>query len=132
MWNTADKLLDAETEGASKGRGMPCSAGKPTEQAQWETCEIHDMEGLYGDDIRIRCHRFLAQATGPRGTYTAGASRGFYCPDWDPEPEYAGNQLEALVGQLVREGWELAELPRTEWWRLRFRRRIRAGRPATP
>ena len=101
-------------------------------QTQWETCEIHDAEGFYGDDYGVRCHWFHARANGPSGTYTAGKSAGFYCPDWTPEPEHAGRQLEALTQQLTGEGWEPVDERGIHWWSLRFRRRARAGLMAAP
>ena len=101
-------------------------------QTQWETCEILDAEGLWGDGSWVRCHWFEARVTGPSGTYVAGKSPGFYCPDWVPEPEYAGKQLGALVGQLITEGWNQAGGQGANWWTLRFRRRVTAGKTAAP
>ncbi len=100
---------------------------KPATETEWETCEIQEVEGLCSDDRLVRCHWFQANATGPVGRYTAGRSGGFYCPTWAPEPEYSARQLQALVSQLVAEGWEAAGLQGTGWWRLTFRRPLAAS-----
>jgi hypothetical protein len=128
MWGTDDteRLPD-------RGRGRP-SWSRPhrpselLERSRWETCEIHDAEGIRGDHYKVRCHWFQALASGPYGTYTAGTSEGFYCPNWAPEPEYAAGQLAALAGVLKRAGWQPLDSRGSEWWSLRFRRRVRADR----
>jgi hypothetical protein len=109
------------------GSGRLHRSGRLASQTQWETCEIDDAEGFRANDFLVRGHWFQACASGPNGRYTVATSPGFYCPSWAPEPEYAERHLVALTSQLIAEGWELADRRGTDWWSLRFRRRVRAN-----
>jgi len=127
VMNAGDRMHPSGRRKLRTSTGRLQLSGRLTGQTQWETCEIDDAEGFHADNRWARCHWFAARADGPRGRYTAAISPGFYCPNWAPEREYAERQLAALTGQLIAEGWELSDRRGTDWWRLRFRRRVRVN-----
>jgi hypothetical protein len=110
--------------------GQPQKPPVRIRMPRWETCEILVSDGIDGECGMLWYHHFWARATGLQGDYCAGRSAGFYRPDWEPQPEHAARQHEALVWQLLKEGWEPTGECGRKWWVARFRRGIRATPPA--
>ncbi len=104
--------------------GAPERRSVPVREAKWETCEIHDAEGIRARNGYVRCHWFQARASGPRGPYLAAESASFYCPDFAPDAGYAASQHAALVAHLIADGWEQTDECGRGWWSLKFRRPV--------
>jgi ribosomal protein L40E len=98
--------------------------------ARWETCEIVCTQ-LPAASKGGREWEFRAEATGPRGKFTASAS---YVSTVNPhlsqesmtkdKSNYVRHVLSSLMRALVQDGWEPLDLLGAHWYSYRFRRRL--------
>jgi hypothetical protein len=117
--------------------GTPQKSSVQADELKWETCEIvwkmtSGALGLILGPIAGVKGYFWAKAIGPSGVYVAGKSQTIWVGNF-----YTGGPLprernqahfaahNALVAQLVNDGWEPTGDKGAEWWSNRFRRRVK-------
>jgi hypothetical protein len=99
------------------------------QDAVWEYCQI-EKQGFSRFERGGITQRtwFSAEAIGPRGTHSAGESRGLYYARLQQViNRVRGDEeevLQGLVDKLLAEGWEKLPEQGEEWYQLRFRRRL--------
>jgi predicted nucleic acid-binding Zn ribbon protein len=104
-----------------------------TTEEQWEYCEIIDevvkKVGIFEDSII----RFWTKAIGPNGSYSAGTTENLASNANGPAFSFYGKKhyqeqskhVDALVAQLLRDGWVITQTDSERWWNYKFRRKVR-------
>lgn len=110
--------------------GKPQKPGLPIDEPKWETCEIDfEWNGLFGKQFLV------AKAISPNGGYEAvriqlqkRMSHYEVRPSDEfpiPYPQKSTREtFEALVSQLMRDGWEPTSQGHL-WYARQFRRRVK-------
>jgi len=89
------------------------SAPSVATSIQWEYCEIIEYSGFTGK-------KFIARATGPRGSYEVAKTHAFR--NFDSGLVNSQN-ISLLVQKIVGLGWE-AQTSGSNWYSYRFRRQV--------
>jgi len=100
------------------------------EELKWETCEIvwEEVSASFGGLGRITGY-FWAKAIGPNGVYESGRTQFFKIKGvWSPDSTYKEDVAvhNALISQLVKDGWEPTTERGSTWWSHKFRRKAMA------
>jgi hypothetical protein len=91
---------------------------------RWEYCEIGwtraQVEHSQGNQLY-----FWAEATGPKGTYDAGISPNANGQEPESGATDQRQAFDALIRQLVRDGWVPLPNNGPDWYSRKFRRQVR-------
>lgn len=111
--------------------GKPQKSGIRADEPQWEICEIDwrsikiKSGGLFGLGDTSTEGYYFATAIGPKGQYEVAKSKTFHVLGYRPASDTPDEHLQALISQLVNNGWEPQGRKGNTRYDYSFRRRIK-------